>query len=300
LYLSSGTAFTGTPISSQPYYPEPTDLDAQYYIATLDIESYDLADQDALILLADVISRFEIIAIQNVQPGTAESALQDLIEFIDVHGHRYDFIIDSFISDAKPRLAYIYRTDIVYPVQWYSNSGSWISKPEQDPFVVRFENNDGEFDFTLINYNGYQEPRSSSYDSLSLLVNDVKENFTDELDIIILGPTGADCGRPSPGDALLLLNNENYICLVDHHNSEDESNGTPPYPQIIIASYSEDLFWEEGEMLAIEETSAYENLQAGTLIDQPGFSGVIVVKSGDEVNNDSKSKGSCFFKSTFN
>ena len=99
---------------------------------------------------------------------------------------------------------------------------------------------------------------------------------------------------------ILLLSQEDFICLVDDDNAEKEINDTHANPQIIIAAYSDELFWEEGEKLFIEESSAVLNSQVESTVDQPGFSNVIVVKAGDDKNNDSKTRGGCFFNSTSN
>ena len=300
LYFISGTVFTGTEISSQPYNPDNLDPNIQFYIASIDLGSYDLADADTVILLADIVSRFEVVALQGIQPATAKSALQELIEKTNAYDHPYEYLIDSFTEDTTARYAYIYRTDIVYPVQWYSYSGTRIDKSDQAPLIVRFESNDGDFDFTLINYKVNVKPTSPGIDSLSLLVNDVKGKFPDESDIIILGPTDTNCERATSDDPLLWLNQEDFICLVDDDKAEREINGSHANPQIIIAAYSDELFWEEGEQLFIEESSAVLNSQVESTVDQPGFSNVIVVKAGDNQNNDSKTRGGCFFNSTSN
>jgi hypothetical protein len=269
-------------------------------MASFDLGSFDLADSDTLIHLADIISRFEIVALQGIQPAIAESTMQELIEKTNAYGHPYEYLIDSIAEDTRSRFAYIYRTDIFYPVQWYSYFGTRIDESEQAPFIVRYESNDGDFDFTLINYKLNAEPTSPGIDSLSLLLNDVKEKFPDESDIIILGPTDTNCERATSDDPLLLLNQEDFICLVDDDKAEKKIDDTHANPQIIIAAYSDELFWEEGEKLLIEESSAVLNSQMGSTNDQPGFSSVIVVKAGDDKNNGSKTSGGCFFNSTLN
>ena len=268
----------------------------QFYIASFNLGAFDLEDTDTLILLADIISRFEIVALQNIPAEVADSAFNDLVDKINAYGHQYDYLADSIFQVDMPRFAYIYRTDIVYPVQWYTYSGNQLDEFYQAPFIARFEHNDGDFDVTLINYYENLKWAPDELDFLQKVINDVKENIPDESDIIALGPAYTDCERPASQESLKSLNQDDLICLINYGEAHNQLIESPTNPQIIIAAYSDALFWEEGELLRIEDTDAILNEALSSPASPPGFSGVIVVKADDETKNDTETKGFCFFK----
>jgi hypothetical protein len=302
LYFICGATFITPDTTSQIYNSDHPGSHFQLYVASFNIETFDLADPDTLVLLADIISRFEIVALQNIPTIAIEFALDKLVQETHSYGHPYDFLIDSNHSHSPSGYAYVYRTDVLYPVQWYTFSGPNRNEFENTAFIARFEHDDGKYDITLTNYLIDNDHTSIEGDFLQAVFNDIKEKFPEELDIIFLGPTDSSCQLSSfdhSGDGSIL---KDFLCLIDYEQiSYDNMNMVASVaPQIIIAAYSEALYWEEGDILRIEESNSIGNKQPISIDNQPGFSGLIVVNTANETNQGSKTKGFCFFSSTFN
>lgn len=300
LFFICESTFINTDVTSQAYESDNTGSNPQFYIASFNLGAFDLADSDDLDLIADIISRFEIVALQNIQSDTLWSALGELIEKTNAYGHPYDYLIDSNFMHVAPGLAYVYRMDVVYPVQWYTFTGFLNEGIEHAAFIVRFEHNDGHTDFTLINHQTNSEIALLGADFLPVVFNDVKENFPDELDIIFLGPTDMDCKLDGPDSSFDGIDDENFICLIDYSQRHNQRTISSVAPQIIIAAYSEELYWEEGYILEIAESNAVGDTQAFSLVDQPGFSGLIVVNTTNQTSDGSNTKGFCFFNAASN
>ena len=299
-YFLSGATFIPSDASLQNNDSDQSRSIFQLYIASFNIETFDLTNPDTLALLADIISRFEIVALQNIPSETIGSALVNLIEETETYGHPYDFIIDTNHVHRPPGYAYVYRTDVLYPIQWYTISAPHNKDYANTAFIARFEHNDGEYDITFTNYQGNDPLRSNDDEFLQAVYNDIKEKFPDELDIIFLGHTNSDCHLSSFDSSIYGLNHPDFLCLIEPKQLRQEEMPASFAPQIIIASYSDDLYWEEGDILSIRESNATGNTQPFSVANQPGFTGIIFVNTVDETNQGSKSKGFCFFSSTFN
>ena len=300
LYFLSGAPLITPNASLQIYDSEQSHSNFQLYIASFNIETFDLTNPDTLALLADIISRFEIVALQNIPSETIESDLVNLIEETKIYGHPYDFLIDTEHMHRPIGYAFVYRSDVLYPIQWYTFSASNNNDNVNTAFITRFEHNDGEYDITLTNYLSNDPLTSNDDEFLQIVHNDIKENIPDELDIIFLSHTNSDCYLSTGDSSIDGFNHPDFLCLIDLNQLSIEEKPASFAPQIIIASYSDDLYWEEGDILSIRESNATGNTQPFSIANQPGFTGIIVVNTANETNQGSKSKGFCFFSSTFN
>ncbi|MGW8186824.1 MAG: hypothetical protein ACWGNK_06145, partial [Desulfobacterales bacterium] len=172
-------------------------------------------------------------------------------------------------------------------------------------FVARFKINDDTFDVTLVNY--YTEPASKprEIDFLPLVIADVKERFPDETDIIVLCSAKTAYYSLSFSDPFKSLEQEDYFLLLDAETTHPDETHNPVVPQIIIAASSEEMYWEDAGLVAIDaETSTRRDAGAVLSPNQAGFSSVIIVNDAPEDTEDknqgSGSKAFCFFGTTSN
>ena len=300
LYFLYGATFITPDVPLQDYDSNQYGTESQLYIASFNIETFDLTYPETLVLLADIISRFEIVALQYLPTDTIVYALDNLIEETRAYGHPYDYLIDTNHVHPSPGYAYVYRTDVLYPTQWYTFSASNNNNYVNTAFIARFEHNSGEYDITFTNYRSNDTFTSNDDEFLQVVYNDINEKIPDELDIIFLGHTNSDCHLSSVDSSIDGFNHPDFLCLIDLRQLRQEEIPASFTPQIIIASYSDDLYWEEGNILSIRESNATGNTQPFSIANQPGFTGIIVVNTVNETNQGSKSKGFCFFSSTFN
>jgi hypothetical protein len=302
LYIVWGIVFSGTQISSQEYDAGVINSQNRFIIASYHPGSADLRDPDTIRAMADILSRFEIVALQCVRDENADAALYEMVEEMNRYGYQYDYLLDPNTGEALTRYAFVYRADIVYPLQWYS----YVSKEYEfiwDPFVARFMADDGTFDFTIVNYHTEPESRPREIDLLPHVVDDVKERFPDETDIIVLCSAKADDNPLIVSNPFKVLEQKEYILLLDVETTHSNDADDPVDPQIIIAASSEEMYWEDAGLFAIDaESITGQDPGAVLSTNQPGFSAIIIVNNEPEETRykkeGSSSKAFCFFGTT--
>jgi hypothetical protein len=303
LYTVGSTVFNGTEISSQEYDTGVSNSQNRFIMASYHPGSGDFTDPDTIRALADILSRFEIVALQCVRDENADSALYELVEELNRYGHQYDYLLGPIVEEALTRYAFVYRADIMYPVQWYS----YVDSKEHDfmwePFVARFKTDDGTFDFTIVNFHTEPESRPQEIDFLPHVIDDLKERFPDETDIIILCSAKTDNNSLVVSDPFKVLEQKDYTLLLDAETTHSKSAEDPVDPQIIIAASSEEMFWEDAGLFAINaESSTGQDADAVLSTNQPGFSSIIIVNNepvdAEHIQQGSSSKAFCFFGTT--
>jgi len=303
LYTVGSTVFNGTEISSQEYDTAVSNSQNQFIIASYHLGSGDFTDPDTIRALADILSRFEIVALQCVRDENADSALHELVGELNRYGHQYDYLLGPIDEEALTRYAFVYRADIMYPVQWYSYDDSKEHDFMWEPLVARFKIDDGTFDFTIVNFHTEPESRPQEIDFLPYVVDDVKERFPDETDIIILCSAKTDNNSLVVNDPFKALEQKDYTLLLDAETTHSNSADDPVDPQIIIAASSEEMYWEDAGLLAIDaESGTGQDTDAVLSTNQPGFSSIIIVNNEpvdtEDIQQGSSSKAFCFFGTT--
>lgn len=297
------TVFNGTEISSQEYDTGISNSQNRFIIASYHLGSGDFTDPDTIRALADILSRFEIVALQCVRDENADSALYELIEELNRYGHQYDYLLGPIVEEALNRYAFVYRADIMYPVQWYSYDDSKEHDFMWEPLVARFKIDDGTFDFTIVNFHTEPESRPQEIDFLPHIVDDVKKRFPDETDIIILCSAKTDNNSLVVSEPFKVLEQKDYTLLLDAETTHSNSAEDPVDPQIIIAASSEEMFWEDAGLFAINaESGTGQDTDAVLSTNQPGFSSIIIVNNEpvdtEDIQQGSSSKAFCFFGTT--
>jgi len=302
-YTVWGTVFNGTQISSKEYDTGEVNSQKRFVIASYHLGSADLNDPDTLRAMADILSRFEIVALQCVRDEHADAALYEMVEEMNHYGYQYDYLLGPNTGDAFTRYAFVYRADILYPVQWYSYDDSKEHDFIWEPFVARFEMDGGTFDVTLVNYHTEPASRPREIDFLPLVVDDLKKRFPDETDVIVLCSAKTDYNTLIVSDPFKVLEQKDYILLLDAETTHSNGADGPVDPQIIIAASSEEMYWEDAGSLAIDtESNSGQYTEAVLSTNQAGFSSVIIVNDQPEDTEDKKegssSKAFCFFGTT--
>ena len=303
LYSVGSTFFNGTEISSQEYDTGASNSRNRFIIASYHLGSGDFTDPDTIRAIADIISRFEVVAIQGVRDGNADAALYELVEELNRYGHQYDYLSGPIDEEALTRYAFVYRADILYPVQWYAYDDSKEHDFMWEPFVARFKIDDGRFDFTVVNFHTEPESRPQEIDFLPHVIDDLKERFPDETDIIILCSAKTDYNSLVVSDPFKALEQKDYILLLDAESTLSNGADDPVDPQIIIAASSEEMYWDDAGLFAVDaESSTGKDSGAVLSTNQPGFSSIIIVNNepGDmkDKKEGSSSKAFCFFGAT--
>ena len=303
LYIVGSTVFNGTQISSQEYDTGVTNSQNRFIVASYHLGSVDFKDPDTISAIADILSRFEMVALQCIRDENADAALYELVGELNRYGYQYDYLLGPNVKEALTRYAYVYRADIMYPVQWYSYDDSKEYDFIWEPFVARFEMDGGTFDVTLVNYHTEPASRPREIDFLPLVVDDLKKRFPDETDVIVLCSAKTDYNTLIVSDPFKVLEQKDYILLLDAETTHSNGADGPVDPQIIIAASSEEMCWEDAGSLAIDtESNTGQYTEAVLSTNQAGFSSVIIVNDQPEDTEDKKegssSKAFCFFGTT--
>ena len=302
-YTIGSTVFNGTQISSQEYDTGVTNSQYRFIVASYHPGSADFTDPDTIRAIADILSRFEIVALQCIRDENADAVLYELVGEMNRYGHQYDYLLGSIVEDAPTQYAFVYRTDIMYPVQWYTYDDAKEHDFLWEPFVARFKMDDGMFDVTIVNYYTEPESRPREIDFLPRVVDDVKERFPDEADIIVLCSAKSAYYSLSFSDPFKSLEQEDYFLLLNAETTHPNGADNPVDPQIIIAASSEEMYWEDTGLVAIDaESSTGQDTGAVLSTNQAGFSSVIIVndepEDTEEKKEGSSSKAFCFFGTT--
>jgi hypothetical protein len=303
LYIVGSTVFNGTQTSSQEYDAGVTNSQNRFIIASYHPGSADITEPDTIRAIADILSRFEIVALQCIRDENADAALHELVGEMNRYGHQYDYLLGPIVEDTPTRYAFVYRTDIMYPVQWYTYDDAKEQDFLWEPFVARFKMDDDMFDVTIVNYYTESASRPREIDFLPLVINDAKKRFPDETDVIVLCSAKTDYNTLIVSDPFKVLEQEDYILLLDAETTHSNGADVPVEPQIIIAASSEKMYWEDAGLVAIDaESSTGQDTGAVLSTNQAGFSSVIIVNDEPEDTEDKKegssSKAFCFFGTT--
>jgi len=303
LYIAGSTVFNGTQTSSQEHDAGVTKSQNRFIIASYHPGSADITEPDTIRAIADILSRFELVALQCIRDENADAALYELVGEMNRYGHQYDYLLGPVVEDSLTRYAFAYRADIMYPVQWYSYDDSKQHNFMCEPFVARFEMDGGTFDVTLVNYHTEPASRPREIDFLPLVVDDLKKRFPDETDVIVLCSAKTDYNTLIVSDPFKVLEQKDYILLLDAETTHPNGADNPVDLQIIIAASSKKMYWEDAGLVAIDaETSIGQDTGTVLSTNQAGFSSVIIVNDAPEDTEDKKqgssSKAFCFFGTT--
>ena len=277
----------------------------RFSIASFNLQAFRLQDTDTVDigLLAELISRFEIAALQNTD-GTndAVALLDNILSSVNAFGNDYDYLLGPGVGDTNTHYAFIFRSDMAVPTQWYTFTESGTDTFRWPPFIARFQLGEDGFDVTFANIFVDPDFRSREIDALPVLGDSIKKAFPDETDIILLGDMDSDCQDPQVENLFKSLDQENYIGLISTEMAANTDPSVCRHAQIIVASYSDELFWEESGILRIDwEVDSALQRSTNESNSAPGFTALAIVGDDDDPETEgSQSGGFCFFKSSSN
>ncbi|HHP7233907.1 MAG TPA: hypothetical protein ACFCUC_04680 [Desulfobacterales bacterium] len=297
LFILLGAPPTGIETSSQASISERSAPGLGFTIVSFHFTDFYSTETDAS-QAAGIISEFDIAVVSGVLDETARSVIDRSIKKIESRGLRYEYLLLPATGLDRHAYVFIYRTDVVYPVQWYRYDDLQLHSLHGGSYIVRFEHNVADFDFTVIARQFDVRHPTPEIDTLRRAVGNVQDNFPDEADIIVVAGAPGICDSVETDALLNPLTDEGYIRLFYDVPPGSEGAGPCPNAQFIVAAYSNDLFWEAPEMYAVASASIESQPLPQPVSEQPaGFSAFIIVKDED-TEDDSDSKAGCFFVSS--
>lgn len=186
--------------SSSTETPAPADGE-KVRIATFNIQVFGTAKlkkRDVTELLAQVVRRFDVVAIQEIRSNDA-NLLPEFLEIVNAPGRRYDYVIGPRLgrSDSKEQYAFVFDTDrieidrsAVYTVD--DPDDLLHREPMVAPFRVRGPPENEAFTFTLVDIHTDPDEVGHEINVLDDVFTAVRNDGRGEDDIILLGDLNAD------------------------------------------------------------------------------------------------------------
>jgi deoxyribonuclease-1-like protein len=196
-----GTGGPTASVSGPPASVPPAASTGHVTIATFNIQVYGVtkaAKPEVMRVLANVIRRFDVVAIQEIR-ATDQTVLSQLVDLVNADGRVYDSLLGPRIgrTSSKEQYAYVFDTarieleaDSVYTIPDASD------RLHREPLVARFRTRSAprgrEFTFTLVDVHTDPDEVRDEVDLLDEVIRFVRRSDEREDDVILLGDLNAD------------------------------------------------------------------------------------------------------------
>ena len=191
--------------------------DSRVTIASFNIQVFGktkAGKPDVMQVLADTITQFDIVAIQEIRDKSGRAILK-LESMVDALGIDYTVITGPCLgrTTSKEQYAFMYRTATIEPVGdvYTYTEPLGIDLLHREPFIGKFRTLDSCFDFVLITVHTDPDEATAEIHALKTVLDDARTRYSDEGDFIILGDLNADCRyyketqpNPIPGTLWLI------------------------------------------------------------------------------------------------
>jgi endonuclease/exonuclease/phosphatase family metal-dependent hydrolase len=184
-------------------------------------------------ILAEIISRYDIVAIQEIRDKSGE-AINALEAEVDALGTDYSYIIGPRLgrTSMKEQYAFMYRTDTIGLIGDYTYSDPYDIF-HREPYMAWFTTRNGNFDFVLINAHLDPDNVSTEFPELYDASAEAWGLFEHELDIIALGDFNFDCNYQEESQKSPLPEHD-YTWLIPDSADTNVARSDCTYDRIII------------------------------------------------------------------
>jgi len=205
-------------------------------------------------ILADIISQFDIVAIQEIRDKTGK-AIKDLEVAVDALGENYDFIIGPRLgrTNSKEQYAYFYRVSTIRAGESYTYTETGSDVIHREPFIAQFSSKNGTFDFILITSHVDPDDVVPELAVFPSIVADAKNHFGGETEIMILGDLNADCGYFDEDQQIELREPDKYKWLISNGMDTNVAGSSCAYDRIIVTSAMNAKFTGEAGVLRFDK-----------------------------------------------
>jgi len=246
---------------SQQTAEKPAD---QIRIASFNIQVFGTSKaskRGVMSVLADVITRFDIIAIQEIRSADS-SIIPNFVGRVNAKGLNYDYVVGPRLgrTSSKEQYAYIFDTA---RIEIDPNSVHTVNDRSdllhREPFIARFRvrgpPSSNAFTFTLINVHTDPDEVDAEVDALAQAFAAVQHNQQYEDDIILLGDLNA-----APRHFGRLKNIRNITWAID--SQPTNTRLTKCYDNILFDRYSTQEYTGESGVLNLMSTYNLTEKQA--------------------------------------
>lgn len=239
------------PISSSKNEPNPQEPPKDTIkIASFNIQVFGktkASKPGVMIILAETISKFDIVAIQEIR-DKAGTAIEKLVAEVDALGIDYAYVIGPRLgrTTAKEQYAFFYRTDTVEFIDSYTYDDSVGDVFHREPLAGHFKAKHGKFDFVLVTIHTDPDEALEEIQVLADTITDAAARFN-EPDVIALGDFNADCSYYDESLYTLHFPSDKYIWVIDNTADTTVGGTDCSYDRIVITdTASEDYTQKYG------------------------------------------------------
>jgi len=189
-------------IADRPVDPPPVErAGGSIRIASFNIQVFGeskLAKPDVMRVLAEVVRRFDVVAIQEIR-ATTQDVMPRFLQMINAEGATYDFVIGPRLgrTSSKEQYAFVYNKA---SVELVPGSVYTVDDPDdrlhREPLVAGFSVRGPPpaqaFTFTLIDIHTDPDEVHKELDALDDVYRAVRDDGRREDDVILLGDLNTD------------------------------------------------------------------------------------------------------------
>jgi endonuclease/exonuclease/phosphatase family metal-dependent hydrolase len=205
-----------------PVFPQQNDT---FRICTFNIQNFGktkLSDSARVNLLAGIIRKYEIVAVQEVSDvsGTIPGAFRDII---NKKGDRSYAVVCSKRTGeqtddrtSQEQYAFYYDSAVfslmTAPVLYNDSAHDYFAR---EPYTARFKAKIGNFSFVLITIHTTPERAVEEIGSLDEVVKWAQKKYAGETEFIVVGDFNASCTYAKPAELdRLNIRGPNYFWIV--------------------------------------------------------------------------------------
>ncbi|MFC1590951.1 endonuclease/exonuclease/phosphatase family protein [Thermodesulfobacteriota bacterium] len=202
-------------------------------------------------ILVKTIVQYDLVAIQEIKDKSG-TAIKQLENMLDRTGINYDYVIGPRLgrSSSKEQYAFIYNTNTI---QCIETSGTIKTYPDPDdifarePTFAKFQSNQGNFDFVLINIHTKPSDATNEINNLTHVIQYARAIYQDEGDFIVLGDYNADGDYFDETAYSCPLRSSAYQWLITNDMDTNVAGSERTYDRIVITQkVSEDYTGQSG------------------------------------------------------
>ena len=199
-------------------------------------------NQEELSEIAEKISNYDIIAVQEIKdksPGTAPYILQDEVEIYGEYGMVLSNRTGAFCEEnpyASEQYAFFYNKDTIKPLEEEHHYPDTDCDFSREPFAARFQSSEYGYSFVLITLHVKPDDALNETEALVNVFEWAKFQYPDEDDFILLGDLNADCNYASSSelDELDIRNGDYQWIIPDGTNTNIAESSSCAYDRMII------------------------------------------------------------------
>jgi len=170
-------------------------------IASFNIQVFGMSKlkkQPVMDVLATVVRRFDVVAIQELR-AKDQTVVPKFLDLVNADGSKYESVVGPRLGRTSSKEQYIFLYDSER-IQLARQSVTTVSDPEdllhREPLVARFrvrsQPAENAFTFTLVNIHTDPDETDTELDALADVFRRVQNDGSNEDDIILLGDLNVD------------------------------------------------------------------------------------------------------------